>query len=294
MKKILVPIDFSEDTTLVCRYALELGRHESSMICLMHSYFDRMTISETSFPSSIETETYINEQLLRETYDQARERILHLQDTILRIAEDEDIGQIEVDTHLEGGEPISGIIEYCGNFDPDIIVMGTSGRGRKGFMEGSVSRKIMNNADIPVMAIPSMPAFRPLQNILYLTNFDQGDARCIHALMDILRPYNTRTFVLHLLNEQKQEETSHMLDQLRSHFLEEEDKGLIQFIMQPRTDYRQDVLEFTREHAIDTISFIPHKRNFLDGFFRKVMTKKDLYDANIPLLAIPGRERCSS
>ena len=291
MKKILVPIDFSEDTTLVCRYALELGRHEGATICLMHAYYDRPGISESTFPGSVETETYISEHLLKDTFEQARERLGHLEDTVMKMAGDEGISKISILQHLEGGEPTYGIMGYSSSFGPDIIVMGTAGRGRKGFLEGSVSRRIMNNADIPVIAIPSMDGFKGFGNILYMTNFDPNDARSIHTLEEVLRPYDIRLHVLHLLDTVKPEEAEVKMDQLRSHFLEQEDKGHIRFNIRENTEYRNDVLNYTRDHAIDMIAFIPHKRHFLDGFFRKVMTKKDLYDAGVPLLSIPGRER---
>ena len=60
MKKILVAVDFSDDTTLISRYAIELSRHESSEICLLHSYFDRMLLTESTFPGSIEAESMID------------------------------------------------------------------------------------------------------------------------------------------------------------------------------------------------------------------------------------------
>ncbi len=287
MKKILVAVDFSDDTTLISRYAIELSRHESSEICLLHSYFDRMLLTESTFPGSIEAESMINEKLLIESNQLARENMEKMQESIREMAIAEGIEEFTISMQLVGGEPSLEIREFCDDFMPDIIVMGTRGAGRKGFLEGSVSKKVMNNSDIPVLAIPNLDKFRGFHNILYLSNFDEYDPRALAGLLDIFRYFNVTTRVLHLVSDSRIEEAKEEMDDLRRYFLEEEDKGMIQFIIREKKDYGEDVLQFTQEHGIDLISFIPHRHHFLEGFFRSVMTKKDLYEANIPLLAIP-------
>jgi nucleotide-binding universal stress UspA family protein len=290
MKKILVAVDFSEDTAPVPRYALELARHENSEICLIHSYFDRMVLTESTFPGSIEAETMINEKLLIESHDLAVERMETLSSGLREEAVAEGIDGLIISTQLEGGEPSFAIVEYCQEFTPDLIVMGTRGSGRKGFLEGSVSKKVMNNAGIPVLAIPSRHSFQGFSSVLYLSNFDDYDARALMRLLDIFRHFDVCITVLHLVSENRIDDAKEEMDGLRRYFLEQEDKGLMQFLLKEKKDYGQDVLEFTNKNNIGLISFIPHKHNFLEGFFRSVMTKKDLYEANIPMLAIPKQD----
>lgn len=290
MKKILVPVDFSEDSSLVSRYAIEMARFEQSEICIMHSYYDRVVATESTFPGSIEAESMINEQMLQESLAIAKEKIGHLQDTMQLMIDREGIDGVSISTMLEGGEPSFEIREFCNNLQPDIVVMGTSGRGKKGFLEGSVSKKIMNNAGIPVLAVPSINEFRGFTKLLYLTNFDKNDPRAIRMALNLFNDYNIKMQVLHIVSEARQDEANEKMDQLRVHFLEEEDKQIINFLFRDKNDYRQDVLDFTRKEQIDMICFIPHKRTFLDGFFRSVMTKNDLFETNIPLLSIPVNE----
>jgi hypothetical protein len=228
--------------------------------------------------------------MLIESKEKAEERMAHLKDTIVKIAEDENKLNLQISTYLAGSEPCFEILDYCSSFNPDIIIMGTRGKGNKGFLEGSVSQKVMNNASIPVLAIPPISVFKGYSNVLYLSNFDDYDVKAIGMLRYLTRVHNSKITVLHLVNESKAAETNEKLDQLRAGFLEEEDKGFIRFMMKERTDYRRDVLDFTIENNIGLISFIPHKRRFLEGFFRSVMTKKDLYKTNLPLLAIPHKD----
>ena len=67
MKKILVPVDFSDHTEITCTYALELAQKHGSEIVLFHTFFDQFLIAESSFPESIDLSTIYHEELLKET-----------------------------------------------------------------------------------------------------------------------------------------------------------------------------------------------------------------------------------
>jgi nucleotide-binding universal stress UspA family protein len=289
MKKILVPLDFSEDSAMVAHYALDFARQEDTKICLMHAAFDRLVIPERTFPGSIETEYYISEQLLKDQQEQARER-LNLQLKLIRkIARGADISGVSFTTHTGSAEPAFEILEYCALFRPDLIVMGSSGSGNKGFLEGSVSKKVMNNANVPVLAVSHDCDYKTVTNILYMTDYEKADLEAIQSVIRLFSQRPFRIWVLHLSGEYRMEEAGRQMEELKNKFKKEEKKGLIAFFTEKRVDYRKEVLEFISDHDIHLISFIPHKRNFLEGFFRKVMTKKDLFEAKLPLLAIPSK-----
>jgi nucleotide-binding universal stress UspA family protein len=288
MKKILVPLDFSEDSAMVARYALDFARAEDARICLMHSAFDRLVIPERTFPGSIETEYYISEQLLKDQQEQAGERLKLQLKLIRKIAREEGISGAVFTTHTGGAEPAFEILEYSAVFLPDLIVMGSSGSGNKGFLEGSVSKRVMNNASVPVLAVSRECDYKRVKNILYMTDFEKADLAAIQSVFRIFGRQPVHISVLHLANEYRMEEAERQMEELRKKFKNEEKKGLIGFFTEKRLDYRKEVLEFISAGDIHLVSFIPHKRNFLEGFFRKVMTKKDLFEAGLPLLAIPA------
>jgi hypothetical protein len=69
-------------------------------------------------------------------------------------------------------------------------------------------------------------------------------------------------------------------------FANEERNGVIQFTLKKETDIQEDINNFIKANNINLISFIPHKRSLFHILFKHTITKKDLLQFNMPLLAI--------
>ncbi len=175
MKKILLPVDFSEQTENACNYALQMAKKFNAEIRLFHSYFDQVIISDGSFPTGVDTDTMLNEQLLRDIEKRSKNDILELQSKMLDEVKKEGLRNVKVVYTIVGGEPESEIIEISQSYKPDIIIMGTRGKTALGVLLGSVSKKIMNNAHVPVLAIPQGYQFKELVEVMYMTDFKSDD-----------------------------------------------------------------------------------------------------------------------
>ncbi len=286
MKKILVPVDFSENTWSVCKFATLVSRHDHAEIKLFHSYFDQVIVTDSSFPTGIDTETMINEQLLRDIKIRSHAAIVSLQGKLMEYLKKEKIANTKVIFTLEGGEPEYAIMETARDYQPDYIVMGTSGSGNKGFLEGSVSRRVMNHADVPVFALPEMESIPVINNILYVSEIHENDISVLNALFDILEPFNISVHFLHILVHEDLEEAEKRLEPVRKYFSEQERQGSLSYHLKKETDIQEDVENFIREKDISMISFIPHKKSFISRLFSRTLTKKDLLQMNTPLLAL--------
>ena len=180
MQKILVATDFSEGTQSVCKYSIELAKKYKSEIRLFHSFFDKILLSESNYPTGIETDTLINRKVLDEIKEQAGDDLKELGSCIHSQSPD-----IKISYSLRGGDPEDEIIKETAEYLPDLIIAGSSGKGRKGIISGSISRKIMCRAEIPVLAIPLGTEYQEFKNILYLTEFDEKDAEILIKLIEI-------------------------------------------------------------------------------------------------------------
>ena len=286
MKKILLPIDFSDNTWSICQYATLLAKDEITEIRLFHSYFDQVIVTDSSFPTGVDTDTMINEQLLTDIKERSKNDILVLQKKLLDYLKEIGKKDIKVVYTLEGGEAEYEILDACEEFSPDIIVMGTSGNGDKGFLEGSVSKRIMNNSNIPVFAIPKIDGFPSIGNILYTSDINAEDIGTIEKILQLLKPYNVKIHYLHLLINTEEEKAKEKLKPVKEHFKEMERDGSIDFYLKEGTDIQQDIEDFIHGNDISLVAFIPHKRNIFQRIFTQSVTKKDLLEANIPLLSI--------
>ena len=82
MKKILVPVDFSNHTDITCRYAIEFAKAYGAAIMLFHTYFDQIIIADTSFPDTLDMSTIYNEELMKEIFRQAERNMLELEEKL--------------------------------------------------------------------------------------------------------------------------------------------------------------------------------------------------------------------
>jgi nucleotide-binding universal stress UspA family protein len=139
IKKILVPVDFSEASDQAARYAIDLaqqlsGPDASVAIELVHAW----QLAGYATPTS---------DLAKET-----ERALH--DQIDGYAKATIPGGIAVRTHLRLGVPYDEIVSLATEIQADLIVMGTTGKtGLEHFLVGSVAERVIRSATMPVITV---------------------------------------------------------------------------------------------------------------------------------------------
>lgn len=70
------------------------------------------------------------------------------------VAKQAEAAGVEVETHVEQGEPYRAILDYADDHDVDLIVMGTHGRtGLNKLLLGSVTEKVVRSSNVPVMTV---------------------------------------------------------------------------------------------------------------------------------------------
>jgi nucleotide-binding universal stress UspA family protein len=145
IKKILVPVDFSEGAQPALALAATMARTFGASIELLHVWQPPPLIPLTTLivPSSLEAEPVNMEELARSTAGAQMKELstrLHAE------------GVKEVRSRVGIGSPAHEIVDLAelGHFD--LIVMGT--HGRTGFAHavlGSVAEKVVRRAKCPVL-----------------------------------------------------------------------------------------------------------------------------------------------
>lgn len=278
MRKILIAIDFSEGTESICKYSIEFAKKYNAEIRLFHSYFDKILISESNYPSGIEADTMINRKVLDDIKEQAGADLKELGSCIHAQYPD-----VKISYSLRGGNPEDEIINETDEYLPDLIIMGSSGKGRKGIISGSTSRKIMCNAEIPVLAIPLGSEYQAFENILYLTEFDEKDTEIINKLTEIFSEYSVRIHCVHILL--KGNDQNEKMKELEKKLSIKEKNGSVICNLIEGKHINEDIEKYILEHQINAIAFLSHKRSFFSEIFTHKITKKDLFQINLPLLA---------
>ncbi len=137
IERILVPIDGSESAEKALSFALERAeRHEASVEIL--TVVPSLITDPEWMKEYTENIKELGEEMLSEAFRKAKE----------------SKPEIVVSKRLEEGVTVQIILEIAKKGNHDIIIIGSRGLGLvKGFLLGSVSSKVVDQAEIPVLIV---------------------------------------------------------------------------------------------------------------------------------------------
>ncbi len=139
IKKILVATDASAASNRAVAEAAYLASVHDAELLILHVIRDMQLPSQIKKIPELEEFANTREDILR----QVAENILQEAEQMARSA-----GAAKVQTAIGSGDPATSVIGFAKRRSIDTIVIGTRGLGNvKGLFMGSVSRKIVNNAE---------------------------------------------------------------------------------------------------------------------------------------------------
>jgi nucleotide-binding universal stress UspA family protein len=289
MKKILVPVDFSQHTDITCQYALELASTFGAELKLFHTYFDQIILTDTSFPETLDMTTLYNEQLMREMFRQAETSMKELHEHLDSILNEKQIRNVTITSHVTGGEVEHELISIYNDFKPDMIVIGTTGKGNNLNVWGKVSTFIIDHVKVPVFTIPVMKSFKGFGNVMFAADLSEGNRVSIMTLLDIFKPFGNQVHVVHFCSQANLEDADIKMKALQSGFINEAAEGRIHFnLIEIEGENQETIDQCVKGKLINLIAFQPHKRSLLYMMFTRNITKKNLFATNVPLLALPS------
>jgi len=282
--KIILSTDFSEENTMLFPYAIDLLKVTGGEIVLFHAYMDQILMGDSSFPGGLDSDTFFNRELLSEMEQQAaafmKEKRMVLENEI----QVHGLQGITIQTVLKGGDPEQELLQLTEVENPDLILMGTSGKGHKGFLEGSIAKSIMAKVHVPVLAIPVGYHWRAGNQVMYATNFSQFEVSVLNQLLQLTQLYQPVIHVVHFVLDDHDAKAAVLMDELRQAFKSEEAKQMIRFELIRTSSAREAMKLFCDEHQISLAAFIAHKRTWLDYIFKDKVGKDDFFNLGIPML----------
>jgi len=286
MKRILVPVDFSSNTGIACQYAYQIAQTAGSEIILFHSFFDQLYFPGGGFNAGFETGLMLTDEIILDFYQQKEAKLNTMAKELASSLPKTAAPAVKITCRMESGDPEVQIIKVIDQLKPDLIVMGSTGMGKKRIMSGSVAREIIDHTDVPVMAIPALDKALPVRNVIYMTTFDDADTDLIPEIDLILKSFRVKFFCVHILREKTIEEAQKSLELLSESQSLKKLEGRISFHLLDDDQEEETLRNFINETSADLIAFIPHKRNIFKNLFYQGITRDDLFLNHIPILAI--------
>ncbi|MCC6751074.1 MAG: universal stress protein [Deltaproteobacteria bacterium] len=144
MKKLLVPVDFSDCSEAALHYAAELAKRFGASLEVLHV----IEVPPYLVPEVIVQGPGGSRQTIRELAGAAANQQLE------KVLAELDAEGVPVQGRIETGDAAKRVTELAALDKHDLIVMGTHGRtGLSHFFVGSVAEKVVRMAPCPVLTI---------------------------------------------------------------------------------------------------------------------------------------------
>jgi nucleotide-binding universal stress UspA family protein len=178
IKKIVVAVDFSDESEIAVRQALALARRTGANLTLLHVG----TVPErpAGIPVSMQSTVAEYMRIVDEYLAEDRRRLEELRQRIS--------GQgVEVSHMVIDGIPDKGICKAAEEMGADLVVTGTHGRtGIKRFFLGSVAEHVVRTSRASVMvARPVESLAGGIKRILVTTDFSDMGERALEAALAV-------------------------------------------------------------------------------------------------------------
>lgn len=290
MKKILVPTDFSSYSDHACDYALKLAGSLKAEIKLFHAFLDPVLGSPVpmyDFGGYEKT----HKEIMKNNEDQVVEEMEKLYRKMNEQIEKEGIEGITMKSYqIENGFADEEILNYCKVYEPDLVIMGT--KGSDGVIKdlfGSVTEKVMENAELPVLAIPETPYGGIIEKIMYATDFDESDYEALRKLMGLVVPLGLKLYVVHLCFGEMIEKDKEQMEKIKAYVQEKYASVKSEFNIIECENILQSFDDYVEEKQIDIISLTTHKRNIFKKILNPSFAKKMLFHTKAPLLVFHAK-----
>ena len=286
VRRILVPVDFTEHAENAALYALKVAAAFKAEIKLINAYLDPAGAPQTYL------ESYAYQPNLDEIIREIEETTANSLNSMAGRLEDEikaaGLKGVRITYDLFKGNAVDAILNQAREYKPAMIIMGTRGSKLEGFRSfGSTTARLLDKSKVPVLAVPQdydARGFTYPKKVLYATDFDKTDFSAIRRLASFVHPFNAKIYCVHAtLDEDDQMDEAEMKN-IKALLTDQIMELNIECGILETADIQQGIENFIREKKIDVLAVTTHRRNFLVKLFKPSLTRKFLFQTHIPLL----------
>ena len=286
IKKILVPIDYSDCSRFACRYAIKIACKLGVEIKLFHTYYSP-AFDLIELAGAVQTQSQLREEVTINLEESEKETIESFLKGLKDYIAECGIPPIKITYNIAPGVPEDEIINFCDDYKPDLVVMGTKGKGTGvGSIIGSVTAAVINRIAYPVLAIPEKYTFigeENVKNVMYVTDFDESDFLTLKSLINLTDQLNLDIQCVHIGDDPDSWDKVKM-EGLMKYFAEAYGKTQVTYSFVNQKNLLLDLDQLIRDKQINILSLTAHRQSIVEKLFKRNITRKLFYHTSIPLL----------
>ena len=195
LRKILVPVDFSDPSKKAISYGLSLALELNATLSLAH-------IVPYSVPSAYAYPV--------ETHGMTKTEMDQIKTRLRQLVEEEYREAVRSEVIVRAGNIEDELLGIINEETTDLVVMGTHGRRRfERWLLGSVTEHILRKALVPMLTVSHLdsdheigePRPIPLRKLLYATDLLDTSQSAMEMALDLTRKFSAELVVLHVMPE---------------------------------------------------------------------------------------------
>jgi len=273
MKKIIVPVDFSEHSEYALETAAQLAKKNNAEIFVLHM----LEISEAILNTS-NSEQHAKAAFLFKLAEKRFEEFLNK----------DFLKGISVTPIVKHFKVFSEVNEVAKEHDVDLVIMGSQGvTGIKEIFVGSNTEKVVRYSDIPVLVVKQNPILTDIESAVFASDFSLETTESFVKARDLFNSLGIKMHLLHVNLPGNQFLSSVEMEQRIANFFKQIDGDLSDVNdVHHMADYtvEKGVLNFSNKMGADLIAIPTHGRKGLAHFFEGSISEDIANHSALPVM----------
>lgn len=272
VQKILVPTDFSPKSEQALKIACDLARVTRAEIVLLHTL-------DLPYSTELRKEK-LRAELEKSAKPALKEQVKRAKTELARL-------KVKIEGKLVLGNPIQAIVKEAEEGKYDLICIGNRiSSGFRRFVFDSIANGVIDLSPCPVLATTDKVKAVNLKNMVFGTDFREGDLNILFRLSKLARELKSHIDVVHVCKRRSFEE-SLKLAGFESMAVKKIDYNDMKFHQFVDNDVDEGIESAMKAMNAGLVILSREHRSFLDALFGSDVIDDLVYKSEIPVLVFP-------
>jgi nucleotide-binding universal stress UspA family protein len=281
MKKILVPVDFSQASQWALEAATLIAKRMNTEIILLH-VIEQPGSESFNVEGQVDASTGWEDRLFTmKMIEKGKKDLANAAASA---------GDIPVRTKLRLGNPFHGILTVINEIKPYLVVMGTSGHSKmEEILVGSNTKKVVRHSSCPVLSIHEHPGGKDINTIVYATSLNESETEFAACVVRMQELFDAKVHVVRI-NTPTNFQPDHVVKLVMENFVKK--AGLKNYTLNVYSDYSEEdgIVHFSASVNADLIAMATHGRTGLSHVLLGSLAEDIVGQSSKPVLTLVTKD----
>lgn len=270
MKKIIVPVDFTEVAQNTLLFAKGLAAFLKYRLKVVHVHLGHLKSLE---------------RLSLQVGDTPYNYLLTKLRNFVNDSDSQSDVLTETEVEIQEGDIVKTIVELSEEDNTAMIIAGTEGHYNwLQQLTGSITSALAQNAKCPVLLVPKGIKYTQFKNMLYASDFSSADEKMIERFIDFARLFDAAVHFIHI-EEEEGIDFSVIEDSIFNLLFKDGDPDFsFNMVSISGVDVIGGLNQYAEENEVDLIVLVNRHRAFIDNLLGLSTTRQLAMDTNFPLM----------